>query len=407
MAIASYPAVPADARLGIVLLALAMGGFSIGTNEFAAMTLVPYFSRDLGVNEATASHAISAYAFGAVLGAPVIAVLAARFSRRALLIGLMAMYGLANVAAALAPTFALLVGARFLSGLPHGAYFGVASLVAASLVPAGRRTWAVSMVMVGLTVATVAGVPLSSFLGQSVGWRWGFALVGLLSLATMALILRHAPADRPDRSANPLRELSALANRRVWMTLAVAAIGFGGMFAVYTYVASTLLEVTRAPEWVVPLMFMVFGAGMVTGTLVVGRHADRVGLLRISILIQCAAVAMLLVYPFTVGSVWLMAPCLFAIGATGSLGLPLQTRLMDVAGHAQTLAAALNHSAFNLANALGPLFAAAAINRGYGFPSSGFVGAALALAGLGLLILNLWDDRRLRRAGGGSLQPGE
>lgn len=403
MTIARSASAPADLRLGIVLFALAMGGFSIGTNEFAAMTLVPYFSRDLGIDEATASHAISAYALGVVLGAPVIAVLAARFSRKTLLIGLMAMYGVANVAAAFAPSYPALVFVRFLSGLPHGAYFGVASLVAAGLVAPARRTWAVSMVMVGLTVATVLGVPLSSFLGQSVGWRWGFGLVGVLSLITMALILRHAPADRPDPGGNPLRELSALANRRVWMTLAVAAVGFGGMFAVYTYVASTLLEVTQAPEWLVPIMFMIFGAGMVTGTLVVGRWADLLGLLRMSILIQGVAVVMLILYPFTVGSVWLMAPCLFVIGATGSLGLPLQTRLMDVAGHAQTLAAALNHSAFNFANALGPFLAALAIGRGYGFPSSGFVGAALAFAGLLLLLVNLRDDRR-RTA---SLQPCE
>lgn len=405
MPIAPSSAARADSRLGIVLFALAMGGFSIGTNEFAAMTLVPYFSRDLGITEAEASHAISAYALGVVLGAPVIAVLAARFSRRALLIGLMAMYGAANVAAAFAPSYPAMVAFRFLSGLPHGAYFGVASLMAASLVPPGRRTWAVSMVMVGLTVATVLGVPLSSFLGQAVGWRWAFGLVGVLSLVTMALILRHAPADRPEPGANPLRELSALANRRVWLTLAVAAIGFGGMFAVYTYVASTLLEVTRAPEWVVPLMFMVFGAGMLSGTLVIGRIADRIGLLRISVMIQCAAVVLLLLYPFTVGSVWLMAPCLFLIGMTGSLGLPLQTRLMDVAGHAQTLAAALNHSAFNFANALGPLLAAAAITRGHGFPSSGFVGAGLAAAGLLLLLLNVRDDRRIGRSA--SLQPCE
>lgn len=403
MSRASPAAVPGP-RLGIVLFALAMGGFSIGTNEFAAMTLVPYFSRDLGIDEAQASHAISAYALGVVLGAPVIAVLAARFSRRTLLIGLMALYGLANVAASLAPDYAALVFFRFLSGLPHGAYFGVASLVAAALVPMGRRTWAVSMVMVGLTVATVVGVPLSSFLGQSVGWRWAFGLVGLLSLATMGLILRHAPADRPEPGADPLREFSALANRRVWMTLAVGAIGFGGLFAVYTYVASTLLEVTGAPEWMVPPMFMIFGMGMLTGTLVVGRIADGVGLMRMAILIQCAAIALLLLYPFTVGSVWLMAPCLFAIGASGSLSLPLQTRLMDVAGDAQTLAAALNHSAFNFANALGPFLASLAIARGHGFPSSGFVGAGLAVAGLALLLLNLRDDRRI---GFGSLQPGE
>ncbi|MFD1913017.1 MFS transporter [Halodurantibacterium flavum] len=378
---------------GIILLALAMGGFSIGTTEFAAMSLVPYYSADLGISEAEASHAISAYALGVVVGAPLISAFGARMSRKRLLILLMLAFGLANVLAALAPEYRSMVLFRFFSGVPHGAYFGVASLLAASLVPQNRRTWAVSRVMMGLTVATVVGVPAASLMGQHLGWRWGFGVVGLLAMITVTLLMRHAPDDRGDPTASPLSELSALGRRQVWLTLLTGAVGFGGLFAVYTYVASTLLSVTQAPEWTVPVVLMIFGLGMLTGTVVVGRIADR-GLMRTAAGIIVTSFVMLMIYPMASGSVWTLAPTVFMIGASGSLGLVLQTRLMDVAGRAQTLAAALNHSAFNAANALGPWLASLAISAGYGFESSGYVGAALAVCGLLMLGISVWDQRR-------------
>lgn len=382
-------------RPGILIAALAMGGFAIGTVEFAAMSLVPYFAADLGVSPVQAAQAISAYALGVVVGAPLLAVLGARMARKTLLVGLMLLYGLANLAAALAPDFGALVAFRFLSGLPHGAYFGVAALVAAALVPTGRRTWAVSMVMLGLTVATLLGVPMASLLGQGPGWRWGFGMAAGLALVSAGLVARFATADRPDRTARPLAELSALGNRQVLLTLATGAIGFGGLFAVYTYVANTLQEVTRAPGWAEPMMFLVFGLGMVAGTLVTGRVADR-GLLRtVAVLMGLSALA-LLVWPLTVHSLALMVPCVFAIGFSASFGLALQTHLMDVAGKAQTMAAAMHHAAFNAGNALGPWLASMAVAAGLGYPSAGLVGAGLALAGMGVLGVLALDLRRSR-----------
>ncbi len=387
-------AAPLPPRIGIVIPALAMGGFAIGTVEFAAMSLVPYYAADMGVDPAQAAHAISAYALGVVTGAPLLAVLGARLARKVLLVGLMALYGLANLAAALAPDFGWLMLFRFLSGLPHGAYFGVAALMAAGLVPNGRRTWAVSMVMLGLTVATLLGVPAANVLGQGIGWRWGFGGAAGLAFVTAALVARFAPADRPEPGANPLAELSALANRQVLLTLATGAIGFGGLFAVYTYVANTLQEVTRAPAWAEPLVFLVFGLGMVAGTLATGRMADRLGLLRTAAgLIVLSGVA-LLAYPFTVRTLWLMVPCIFVIGFGGSFGLALQTHLMDVAGRAQTMAAAMHHAAFNAANALGPWLASLAVAAGLGYPFTGFVGAALAAGGLAMLGLTVLDLQR-------------
>ncbi len=384
---------PGQARPGIVHLALALGGFTIGTSEFEAMSLLPYFSRDLGIDEAAASHVISAYALGVVVGAPVLAVLGARMSRRVLLILMMLAYTIGNLASALAGNYHLLMLARFFAGLPHGAFFGVGALVAASVVPQGQRTKAIARMMIGLTIATVIGVPLSNVLGQTVGWRWGFALAAGLALATAAAIFLVAPRDAPRRDVNPLSELSALGNRKVLLLLATAAVGTGGFFAVYTYVASTLIEVTRAGEAAVPPVLALMGIGMTAGTLLAGWSADRNPVLT-AWGIMGGSMLLMLLYPTTTGNVWLMSAALFGIGMAGSLGTVLQGRLMDVAGKAQTMAAAMNHSAFNAANALGPWLASLAVGAGYGFPSSGYVGAALSLAGMAIFAVTLWEARR-------------
>ncbi|AMY71478.1 MFS transporter [Frigidibacter mobilis] len=377
----------------IVLFALAMGGFTIGTTEFAAMALVPYFSAGLGIDEPTASHVISAYALGVVVGAPLIAVFGARMARRSLLIGLMVVFGLFNLMAAMAPTYGTMLAARFLAGLPHGAYFGVAALVAASVVRPNQRAQAVARIMVGLTVATVVGVPFASFLGQTVGWRWGFALVGVLAATTAALIWAYAPRDAGDPGARPMRELSALGNRQVWLMLSVGAVGFGGFFAIYTYTASTILEVTQARPVMVPVALAVFGVGMTLGTLLAGWAADRAPIKTgFGLLLSSALLAA--IYPMTTGSLVTLLPMLFVIGMTGSLGTVIQTRLMDVAGDAQTLAAALNHSAFNVANALGPWLAAQVLLAGYGLPATGYVGVVLSLAGAAIFAAAVLDARR-------------
>ncbi|MBA4268633.1 MAG: MFS transporter [Methylobacterium sp.] len=377
---------------GLVMLALAMGGFAIGTTEFAVMSLVPYFSVGLGIDEPTAGHVISAYALGVVVGAPVIAVLAAKIPRRTLLIGLMAVFGVANLLSALAPSYEWMLVFRFLSGLPHGAYFGVAALVAASIAPPNRRAQAVARVMLGLTVATIVGVPLANGIGQVLGWRWGFGIVALLALLTMALIFAYAPRDRVVPGASPLRELGALRRRQVWLTLAIGAIGFGGMFAVYTYLASTLIEVTRVSPALVPLVLGIFGLGLTAGTLAGAWAADRALMPSIGGMLLWTAAALAL-FPFAAGNIWTISIVVFLIGTSGGLGAMLQTRLMDVAGEAQTLAAALNHSAFNTANALGPWLGGLAIAAGYGWTSTGWVGTGLALAGFLIWVVALLDQR--------------
>lgn len=380
------------ARPGLALLALAMGGFAIGTTEFATMSLLPYMAAGLGIDEPTAGHVISAYALGVVVGAPVIAVLAARVARHTLLLALMAVFALANGLSALAPDYGWMLAFRFLSGLPHGAYFGVAALVAASLVPPERRAQAVARTMLGLTVATIAGVPLANWMGQALGWRWGLAVVAVLALATVALVRAFVPKEPPPVGASPLRELGALGRRQVWLTLGIGAIGFGGMFAVYTYVASTLMEVTGVAPGFVPVVLCVFGLGMTAGTLAGAWAADRALMPTVGGILLWSAAALAL-FPLAAGNVVAVTLVVFLIGGGGGLGTALQARLMDVAGDAQTLAAALNHSAFNAANALGPWLGGMAIAAGWGWTSTGWVGCALALGGFAVWVVSVLDER--------------
>lgn len=378
---------------GIVMFALAMGGFAIGTTEFASMSLLPYFARGLEIDEPTAGHAISAYALGVVIGAPLIAVIGAKMARRTQLIALMAVFAAGNALSAFSPSYHWLLLFRFLSGLPHGAYFGLASLVATTLVPPNRRTMAVGRVMLGLTVATVIGVPVASWVGQAIGWRSGFVIVAALAVLTMALLAVFAPRDAAAQDASPLRELGALKRGQVWLTLGIGAIGFGGLFSVYTYLATTLTAVTHVSPAVVPVVLAVFGIGMTLGNLVIPWFADRALMPTAGGLLLFSA-AMLIVYPLAAPHLGWMIADVFFIGVGGALGTVLQTRLMDVAEDAQALAAALNHSAFNTANALGPFLGGLAIDAGLGWTSTGPVGCALAIGGFAVWIAAVVDARR-------------
>lgn len=379
----------------LVIFALAMGGFAIGTTEFAAMGLLPIFARNLGISVPTAGHVISAYAAGVVVGAPTLALLGARWSRRKLLIWLMSLFAIGNALSAVAPSYGWLVGFRFLSGIPHGAYFGVAMLVAASIVPFRQRAQAVGQVLIGLTIATIVGVPVATWLGQALGWRSGFAAVSLLALLTVALLTIYVPPLPPDPGAGPLRELGALKRRQVWLTLGTAAVGFGGIFAVYAYLATTLTTVTMMNVHSVPIVFCIFGVGLTFGTIFAGWAADR-ALMPTAGGMLLWSVASLALFPLAARNVYAVSLVIFMIGFGGGLGTALQMRLMEVAEDAQTLAAALNHSAFNTANAIGPWLAGLAIAHGYGWTSTGWVGAVLAVGGFLFWLISVLDERHLR-----------
>lgn len=363
------------------LLALGVGSFGIGTGEFVIMGLLPDAARDLAITIPEAGHLISAYALGVVVGAPLLAVLGARWPRRNLLIALMAFFAIGNVASALAPSYSSMLLLRLLTGFPHGTYFGVAALVAASLVARERRAQAVGLVMLGLTTATLVGVPIAAGIGTWLGWRAAFMIVGAIGALTVLLVWRWVPFVPADRHASPLRELSALARKQVWFTLGIGAIGFGGMFAVFSYVKPTMLEVAHMPASGIPLVLALFGVGMVAGNLVGAKLADRALMPTVGGVLVWSALV-LGAFVFTAHHAWLAALNVMLVGTAVALGPPLQIRLMDVAGDAQTLAAALNHSAFNMANALGAWLGGVTIAAGMGWTSTGWVGALLALGGL-------------------------
>lgn len=382
--------------LRAAILALALGAFAIGTSEFAAMGLLPFFAADLLLTEPQAGHVISAYALGVVIGAPLTSLLGARLPRRRFLAALMAYYGVMNLIAAVMPDFALLTGSRFLAGLPHGGFLGVAMLYAADALPQGQRARGAAQVIMGLTVANIVGVPLAGWMGQTIGWRWGFAMPGLLALASAGAILRVAPRVGGNPHARPWDELAALRNPRVLWTLAVSAIGFGGLFSVYAFLTAAILATTDAPGYVIPLALAMFGVGGTLGTWGAGRYTERLGTDRAAY-VSLAAMAVTQGFAALVVGNWpLMVVSSFLIAAGAGLVIPLQTRLMDVAGSAQNMAAAMNHAAFNAANAIGPLLAGLALAAGWGWRAPGLVGMALTAAGAVVLTISVWQDRTAR-----------
>jgi DHA1 family inner membrane transport protein len=378
--------------------ALGVGSFAIGTGEFVIMGLLPEVATDLKVTIPEAGHVITSYALGVVVGAPVLAVLAANWPRRALLMALMALFAAGNFASAAAPGYVAMIVMRLFTGLPHGTYFGVAALMAASLAPANRRASAVGLVMSGLTLATLLGVPLAAWMGQHWGWRAAFVLVGAIAALACLLIRHGVPDDPAAHGASPLRELHALAQPQVWLTLGIAAIGFGGMFAVFSYVKPLLTDVTGLSVNAVPLVLALFGLGMVVGNLVGARLADK-HLMRTIGGLLAWSVAVLAAIPFTAPYVVAICINVFLLGTVVAIGPALQIRLMDTAGHAQTLAAALNHSAFNTANALGAWLGGVAIASGLGWTSTGWVGVVLSFGGLAVFAASLWMQRRMRARG--------
>jgi DHA1 family inner membrane transport protein len=380
------------------LLALAVGGFAIGTTEFATMGVLPQISSGLHVSIPRAGHLISLYALGVVIGAPLFAVLGARLPRKGLLIALMSMFALGNLASAIAPSYRTLSIARFASGLPHGAYFGIGSLVAAALAGPQRRGQAVAIMLGGLTVANVVGVPLTTLLGQHFGWRSTYVVVTCIAGLTIAAIALCVPQTPVDLGAAMRRELAALRRSQVWLVLLVGSVGFGGFFAVYSYIAPTMTQVAGYPSAGVAFLIALMGVGMTVGNFAGGRLADR-SVSRTMILGLAAVTVILALYAPAARHEITAALAVFLVGVTTSTVVPsLQARLMDVSGEAQSLAAALNHSALNIGNSLGAWLGGIVIAAGYGYASTAWVGAVLAAAGLAICVVSVRVERGTIRA---------
>ena len=398
------PVAPHSAvRVRVALLALALGGFAIGSTEFVALGLLPDIARDLLPAEwarspddavAQAGVLVSAYAAGVVVGAPVIAALGARLPRKGLLLGLLVAFVVATAATALLPSFGLVLAARFVAGLPHGAYFGIASLAAGDLMGPGNRGRAAASVLAGLTIANVVGVPVITAVGQAVGWRAAYGVVAVAFALTFVAVRFAVPRTTADRSASVRGELRAFARPQVWLAAGIGAIGFGGLFSAYTYIAPITTGVTLLPAAAVPAVLVVFGVGMTIGNLMGGRFADR-GVRRavlVCLLAVAAALTVLLVAsPSTPG---LFAGVLLVGISSAALGPSIQLRLMDVAHGSTTIAAASTHSALNIGNALGAAVGGAVIAAGAGLLAPIQVGIAMTLAGLVIALVAFALERR-------------
>ncbi|MBE9376470.1 MFS transporter [Saccharopolyspora sp. HNM0983] len=386
----------ARTRPGLALLALALGGFGIGTTEFVIMGLLPEVAGGLGVDIPSAGHLISSYALGVVIGAPLLTALTVRLRRQPVLVGLMVLFAAGNLASALAPGYGMVMIARFVSGMPHGTFFGIGAVVASSVVAPGYRARAVSMMFLGLTVANVVGVPAGTAIGQLVGWRWTFALVaGLGALAAVAAaVLIPRDAGVAATSSSLRREFSVLRRPQVLLSLGAIVLGFGGLFACYSYVAPMMTQLGGfSPAMITPLLVVV-GLGMTVGSLLGGHFADRNPLLTILTCMSGVTVALVALAMF-VPVPWLAIPLLFAVGMFSlALGPAVQTRLLDQAGDAPSLVSAGLQSGSNLANSIGAWLGGLVIAAGFGFAAPNLVGAALAAAGVLLVLASAAVERR-------------
>lgn len=374
-------------RLPISLLALGLGGFTIGTTEFATMGILTNIAQGLGVSIPAAGNAITAYALGVVIGAPVIAVLSAKMSRTTLIAWLMGAYSVANLLSAFAPNLETLVLGRFLAGLPHGVFFGVGAVIGTSIAGAARRGYAISIMLGGLTIANVVGVPLSSWVGQNLGWQATFIGVGALGLVTLGALVLSLPKVLSEPGATVRTELRALKNGRLWGVFIACGIGFGGMFTIYSYIKPMAIEVAQIPVTFVPVLLAVFGTGMTVGIFFSGRMMDIS--VRRTVYFGFFATIAALVFLGLVGSHnVLFVVAIFLVGFSAQfLALGLQGLLMDLSPTAPSLGAALCHSALNTANANGAFLGGLVITWGLGYLALAWLGVALTVVGMVLVFL--------------------
>ncbi|MFE2986098.1 MFS transporter [Streptomyces sp. NPDC059262] len=383
----------------LALLALAVGAFGIGTTEFVMMGLLPNVADDLHISIPSAGHLVSAYALGVVIGAPLLAALTARMPRRRVLVALMVLFVAGNAVSAAAPDYHLLMAARFVSGLPHGAFFGVGAVVATSLVAPERKARSVSLMFLGLTVANVIGVPIATLMGQQLGWRATFLAVSVIGLVAIAALLLLVPADHGHGETGGLRgELKALGSLPVWLSLGTTVAGFGALFAAYSYVTPMLTGAAGFAEAGVTPLLALFGVGATAGNLLGGRLADRS--LRGTLFGGLVSLGVVLaLFPVLMRAEWSAAVAVVLLGTAAFVtGSPLQLMVMEKASAAPSLASSANQAAFNLANAGGAWIGGLALAAGFGLTSPAVAGAALAVLGIGVAGVAYGVDLRRSRA---------
>lgn len=395
-------------RTRLALLSLALGGFAIGSTEFVAMGLLPNIASDIfpalyssnpELANAHTAWVISAYALGVVVGAPTIAGLAGRWPQKQLLLVLLAVFTIGTLGAVVAPNFPLLLLARFVAALPHGAYFGIASLVAARLMGPEKRGRGIALVLGGLTIANVVGVPLITWLGQFAGWRIAYAAVALLFALTFVAVAAFLPWRAGDSSATLRSQLRVFRHPQVWLALLMGAVGFGGFFAVYSYIAPIVTDITGLSDAAVPVVLVCFGLGMTLGNFVGGALVDRSVRRSIYLFYGVLLFAIVVLAVAAQNPVWLIVGVVLTGAGSSALGVGIQTRLLDVARDGQSLAAALNHSALNIGNALGAALGGVVIAWGFGYRAPIWLAGALSVLGLLIAAWTFAVDRSQRRRG--------
>lgn len=378
----------------LTLLALALGSFSIGTSEFASVGIIQLFSDSLGISVPEATNAITAYAFGVVIGAPLVTLAAARLNRRTLLLLLMGLFVVGNVLSGVASNLGLLMLARFISGLPQGAYFGAGAVVASYIVGPGQAGKAFAIVMTGLTVATIVGSPLATFLGQAIGWRETYLAVAAFSMLAFGAIWQWVPRTKALDGVPVIQEVSALRKGQVWGVMLVAALGVASIFAVYTFIAPMVTDVVELAPEMVPVALALFGLGMTAGNIYGGKLADLYPARGIVIGFGSALV---ILAALAIGGTnsWVFFPAMFGVGAAMMAAIPtIQVRLTKFAPEAPSLMGAMNLASLNVANAVGAWAGSVTIAAGYGLLSAAWAGFAVTFAGLVIFGLTLLLRRR-------------
>lgn len=389
---------PSARSVPLALTALAAGGFAVGTTEFASMSLIPWIATDLGITNPQAGWAVSAYAIGVVVGAPLITALTSKMDRKNLLIWSSILFSAGNLLTVFALDLPTLLAARFLTGLPHGITLGIAAVIAASLVRPEKRGTAMARTMLGLTIANIIGVPAATWMGSTFGWRWAYVIIAAIGLLTMLALLKFLPPVPAEKTSSARAELKSMTRLQVWLPLVAGAVGFGGSFAFYTYITPTMTEVTGIPNEYLPWVLVLYGCGMTVGSLVAGPCIDRsidksalAGVLGMAVILSLMSIFMHLWY--------VVLPLMFLNAIAMSLFTTgLQARLLRAASDAPNMSAAMNHAAFNAANALGAYLGGVVVTAGFGYRAPSMVGVLLALAGTLILLVAFGLNRSSKTA---------
>lgn len=364
------------------LIPLTLGGLGIGTTEFVMMGMLPDIAKDFKTSIPVAGHLISAYALGVVVGAPLLVAMTSKYPPKKILIALVMMFTVFNACSAFAPNHVVLLFSRFLSGLPHGAFFGVGSVVAVKLADKGKQAQAISVMFAGLTIANLLTVPIGTYIGHHYSWRYTFWMIALIGLITLLFIQLWLPRMEASRTTSIKEELAFFKKKEGWLIISLTAIGTGGLFAWISYIAPLMTEVSHFQSSIVPYAMILAGLGMVVGNFFGGRLADTVSPIKACVILLIAmAIALIIIFFVSENKVLSLIMTFLAGGLSMAIGSPIQTLMINTAKGAEMLAAAATQAAFNTGNALGAFLGGLPIAWGLGYTSPEIVGAVMAILG--------------------------